>query len=86
MKRQLNKPRRWKCIDRFHLLYYLVILIVYLKEIKNYYIIYTEDEGRQKPKIILQIYFTEACAEIKRRANKNENYFYHGKVSERMHL
>lgn len=54
--KQLNKLRRWEHDDSFHLLYLLVILIVHLKKIKNYYIIYIEDEERQKPKIVLQLF------------------------------
>ena len=44
--KHLNKLRRWEHDVCFHLLYYLVEMIGDWKNIKNYYIIYIEDEGR----------------------------------------
>ena len=46
--KQLNRLRRWEHDVCFHLLYYLVKVIVDWKNIKNYYKIYIEDEGREK--------------------------------------
>lgn len=70
--KHLNKLRRWEHDVCFHLFHCLDEVIAYWKNIKIYYIIYIEDEGREKPKIILQKIFSKgACAEIKRGKSKS---------------
>ena len=66
----MNKNRRWKPINAstFCYLLNLVIKVNHLINLKNFDIIFIEDEGRKKPPVkSSNTNIKGACAEIKRR-------------------
>lgn len=71
----MNKNRRWKPIiaSTFCYLLNLVIKANHLINLKNFDIIFIEDEGRKKPPVkSSNTNIKGACADIRRREQKHD--------------